>query len=207
MTITSDGAIKFSCKHEPSAPLPETWWKELDGCRARLFSLRLIGETPTGIGYGNISCRSEESGFIITGSATGGTERLDGQHYAYVTSWEIAQNTLNCRGACKASSESLTHAAIYDACPEVAAVIHVHHHTLWDSLRGKAQTTDPDAEYGTVAMAESVRLIAAGKVNGIIIMAGHEEGILAFGTGLAEAMDLLLSALESLGQKDINNPG
>jgi L-ribulose-5-phosphate 4-epimerase len=38
----------------------------------------------------------------------------------------IRKNSLTCQGQVKASSKSLTHAAIYAANPRVKAVIHVH---------------------------------------------------------------------------------
>jgi len=63
--------------------------------------------------------------FIITGSATGEIPELEPGHYVKVTSFNIDDKCVQCVGPLKASSESLTHAAIYLADPDSNAVIHV----------------------------------------------------------------------------------
>jgi len=56
--------------------------------------------------------------FVITGSATGEIPELEPGHYVKVNSFNIEDNAVQCVGPLKASSESLTHAAIYSADPE-----------------------------------------------------------------------------------------
>jgi L-ribulose-5-phosphate 4-epimerase len=90
----------------------------------------------------------------------------------------------------KASAESLTHAAIYEALPEVGAVVHIHCFELWKKLLNNYPTTSKEIEYGTPEMALAVQILSAGMENSeekIIIMGGHREGILAFGKNLEDA--------------------
>jgi ribulose-5-phosphate 4-epimerase/fuculose-1-phosphate aldolase len=89
-----------------------------------------------------------------------------------------------------ASSESLTHAAIYDCTKETNAVIHVHHKEKWTSLLHKAATTNTSIPYGTPEMAYAIQdLIVKNKIGAhkIIAMGGHEEGLIFFGRTLEEA--------------------
>src|SRR5207302_7619303 len=110
------------------------------------------------IGYENISVRlANGREFAITGSATGGVEKLTPAHFAKVTGYDFDRNWLRCEGPIVASSESMTHAAIYEAEPRAGAVIHVHHLELWKRLLHNAPTTPEEIEYGTPAMARAVR--------------------------------------------------
>jgi ribulose-5-phosphate 4-epimerase/fuculose-1-phosphate aldolase len=104
----------------------------------------------------------------------------------------------------KASSESLSHAAIYEAEPVADAVIHVHHHELWESFRGELPTTAESAEYGTPEMAFSLQELAvrATDTEGrVIVMGGHEDGVVAFGRTLDEAGNSILALLERIGER------
>ena len=98
--------------------------------------------------------------------------------------------------AAKASAESLTHAAVYEALPEVGAVVHVHSLWLWEKLLNNYPTTSVKIEYGTPEMALAVQSLAAErgqKEEKIIIMGGHREGILAFGKNLEEATTQIIN--------------
>lgn len=194
--MTENGYIKFNCNWIKSGPLSETEIKGLNRWRTRLYNLKLIGAYENGIGYGNISLRIDDSNqFIVTGSNTGQFALLDGSHYTRVLSYDVATNSLTCEGLIKASSESLTHAAIYTANSRVKGVIHVHCLSLWQKLIDKAPTTSKDVEYGTPEMAaEMMRLLSELPVKdqGIMVMGGHEEGIISYGTTLDEAGRVLL---------------
>jgi ribulose-5-phosphate 4-epimerase/fuculose-1-phosphate aldolase len=158
--------------------------------RSRLYELGLIGMYPDGIGFGNISVRTEGCTFVITGSATGQFNTLNQSHYSLVSAYHFAGNSISCKGLTKASAESLTHAAVYEALPEVGAVVHVHCLWLWEKLLNHYPTTSEEIEYGTPEMAEAVRALAAElgmSEEKIIIMGGHREGILAFGRTLEKA--------------------
>lgn len=187
----TEGYIKFQCRWvNEEIQFPEEMFLSLEKERPRLYELGLIGMYPDGIGFGNISVRTEGSSFLITGSATGQFASLDLSHYARVSAYSFAENTIVCKGLTKASAESLTHAAVYEALPEVGAVVHVHCLWLWEKLLNHYPTTSGEIEYGTPEMAEAVRALAAELVmidEKIIIMGGHREGILAFGQTLEEA--------------------
>ena len=187
----NEGYIKFQCNWEKQKILiPEEVFLRLEKERSKLYKLGLIGMYPNGIGFGNISVRLNERIFIITGSATGQFSTLDESHYSLVTEYNFPNNSISCIGLTKASAESLTHAAVYETLPEVGAVVHVHCLKLWEKLLNKYPTTSEEIEYGTPEMALAVKSLAAElmmKDVKIIIMGGHQEGILAFGQNLEEA--------------------
>jgi ribulose-5-phosphate 4-epimerase/fuculose-1-phosphate aldolase len=188
----TEGYIKFNCnwiKQEFNEDITE-----INKWRNKLYSLNLIGAYENGIGFGNISIR-EGNNFIITGSKTGGIENLTNNHFTKVTNWYFNKNNLTCEGPIEASSESLTHAAIYTSNSNINAVIHVHNLNLWEKLINKIPTTDEKAEFGTPEMAyEIMKLFRENQVTKkrILIMGGHKEGIISFGKNLEEAGNVLL---------------
>jgi ribulose-5-phosphate 4-epimerase/fuculose-1-phosphate aldolase len=93
------------------------------------------------------------------------------------------------------SSESLTHAAIYESDPTAGAVVHCHNSKLWAALLNQAPTTSRAAEYGTPKLAyEIMQLFTRTNLQSrkIVVMAGHEGGILTFGRDLEEAFAVLM---------------
>jgi L-ribulose-5-phosphate 4-epimerase len=167
---------------------------KLNEWREKFYSLKLIGMN-NGIGYGNISIRKFE-GFIISGTKTGGIEKLSEQNYTKVLIWDYDKNCLACVGKIDASSESLSHAAVYDSDKNVNAVIHVHSLELWNKLINKIPTTSEQVEYGTPEMAREIfRLFRETDVKEkkILVMGGHKEGIISFGENLDEAGKNLLN--------------
>ena len=161
--------------------------------RDKLFQMGLIGEyKDTGVGYGNISKRFENN-FIISGTQTGTIAHSKPHHYSLVTNFDIGTNTLHCRGPIKASSEALTHGAIYNLSKRIQGVVHIHSQTLWKKHLYQLPTTSPDVPYGTAAMAKEIQHLFAGKNKNknILVMAGHEDGIISFGEDLCDAMSLI----------------
>ena len=193
MTHDEKGYIQFRCEWERAAPPAGRLVEELVEWRNRLRERGLIGVYPDGIGFGNISGRLAGGGFIISGTATGGELVVGPEHFTEVVWADVAANALGCRGPVAASSESLSHAAVYAAEPTARVVIHVHHLALWEVLRNVLPTTDPRAEAGTPAMAGAITaLLRAGVPGGVFVMGGHREGLVAFGTSAAEAGARLL---------------
>ena len=192
-----DGVIKFSLRWQ-RAPPPE----DIDALlqwRDRISAAGLIGVQPDGIGYGNISARTGSS-FVISGSGTGIHATARREHFTRVIHYDFSDNSLLCRGPVQASSESLTHAAVYEADASAAAVVHVHHRQLWQALLGKIPTTAKDIAYGTPEMAYDVlRLFRDTRVadSGIFVLGGHEDGIVALGGSLQEAGTKLLDMLHT----------
>jgi len=172
-----------------------TGFAELNRCRRKLLDLGMIGVDANGIGFGNVSIRNgATSRFYITGSATGRIPELTPADYARVVAYDFARNWLQCEGSTVASSESLTHAAVYESDPTVRAVIHCHDMKLWAALLGKAPTTPTRVEYGTPEMASAVRRLFEStdvKRRKIFVMAAHDGGLVTFGKDLQEAFGIL----------------
>jgi L-ribulose-5-phosphate 4-epimerase len=188
--------IKFTCEHAATGLSPFDGLAELNAYRRKLLQLRLIGADANGIGFGNLSIRDgTTNNFYITGSATGGIAELTLANCARVVAYDFERNWLRCAGAAIASSESLTHAAVYKSDARAGAVIHCHDSKLWTALLNQAPTSSKAVEYGTPEMAyEVLRLFNLTDVKSrkILVMAGHEGGIVAFGRDLEEAFAVLM---------------
>jgi L-ribulose-5-phosphate 4-epimerase len=190
--------IKFNCRWMDEKPLDYKWLRDLNVWRSRLYKAGLIGVYPDGIGYGNISTRFQRSKFIITGTATGKLQKLNARHYTQVTDYSLDKNRVTCVGPIKASSESLTHALLYESDKDINAVFHVHHAGIWKKLLRVVPTTKATIEYGTIEMAREVRRLfkdTSLPLDKIFVMAGHEEGIVTFGKTMDEAGEKLLNEL------------
>ena len=188
--MIDEGYIKYQCHWEKTIALQNDL-SELISWRNTLFQLGLIGHYPDiNVGFGNISQKLEGKQFIISGTQTGHIEHIQAEHFTTVTDYNIATNEVWCKGPVKASSESMTHAMIYDNDPLAEGVIHIHSSVLWKQLINKVSTTKKEVPYGTPEMANEItRLFNETDVKNqkIIVMAGHEEGILSFGASLEEA--------------------
>src|SRR6266540_3799097 len=196
--MQEEGVIKFNCTWIKEDPLDFELIKELNEWRNRLYNEGLIGVSENGIGYGNISIRYKQNSFIISGSSTGKFKELTNEHYTQVTEYNLEKNSLTTIGPIIASSESLTHAMIYECGKNINAVLHVHHFKLWKKLLNILPSTDKDVEYGTPAMAgEIVRLFKESNLAEykIFAMAGHGEGVVSFGKNLNEAGQVLWDKL------------
>ncbi len=192
-----EGVVKYALEHErrPAAASPDL--ADLLAWRARLLARRLLGVDDAGLGYGNLSVRLYTSPrFLISGTQTSGLSQVDGRHFAEVTVVDLDRNFLRCAGEVQASSEALTHAALYAADPEIRSVVHVHSRPIWDRHRDRLPTTRDDVEYGTPEMAhEVIRLHRRGPVGhrGVIIMGGHPDGVIAYGPSPGQAAQAILA--------------
>lgn len=190
----NEGIIKFQCNLIDSAPPEQTEVRNMNKIRNKLFELHLIGTDADGIGFGNLSIRYKNTNkFIITGTQTGRKDILDNSDYTLVSNFDIEKNKLECRGKIEASSESLTHAAVYIARKNVNAVIHIHNRRMWNSLINKTATTSPEHQYGTSGLARAVAELCGNSDKNLIVLGGHPDGILAFGKNLEEAYVTILS--------------
>ncbi|HEY9738005.1 MAG TPA: class II aldolase/adducin family protein, partial [Trichocoleus sp.] len=80
--------------------------------------------------------------------------------------------------------------------PDIRAVVHGHDALLWRQHQGCLPTTRATVPYGTPAMAyEMGRLFEEEGLaqRRCLVMAGHEDGLLAFGATLVEAAEALLA--------------
>ena len=196
-----DGYIKFACHLIPEKiEIPSSLFDPLNFRREEMWQRSFIGAYPDGIGFGNISIRVPQSDkFYISGSATGGLPELAQIHYPLVEKCDLTQNELWCKGLVKASSESLSHAAIYSCDTAIGSVIHIHNRKLWDKYLDVLPTTAREVEYGTPEMAyEIIRLMGLPETQNrkVFVMGGHAEGIVAFGKTVEEAARLILNLEE-----------
>lgn len=192
-----EGVIKFDCRWTHADPTPDSVLDELIYFRDLLFDMNLIGVYSDGIGFGNVSARVPNA-FVISASQTGHIARTNSAHYSRVTKYSVTDNWVECVGPMPASSESLTHAMIYDVFPAASAVLHIHNRDHWDRLLGVVPTTGREIAYGTPAMAREIELLARSSnlsQERIFAMAGHEDGIVAFGGSLTEALAVLSNRL------------
>lgn len=194
-----EGVVKYRCDWEEADPVAAGNIADLMTWRERLHSWGLIGVYENGIGFGNVSVRLGNScQFVISGSQTAHLRDLGPESYCTVTEFNLEQNFLGCRGPIQASSEALTHAALYLKRQDVGGILHGHNPKLWQQLLFKIPTTRKGISYGTPQMAlEMFRLFEEENLAEykILAMAGHEDGIISFGSTLDEAGKVLSAVI------------
>lgn len=198
-----EGVIKFGYEIVAAEPVMAPCLKALGAWRAVLRRLGLLGCDPGrygGFGFGNVSHRvGSGRGFYISASQTGHLEQLRKSDWVEVLECDPERNFLRARGLARPSAESLTHAAVYAARSEVRCVLHVHSPEIYATARRlRLPATGAGVEYGTPAMARDVAQLLASAATaraGVFVMAGHEDGVVAFGTSVAEAGRKLTCAL------------
>lgn len=200
--METEGVIKFELEFAPDEAPSAAELGDLEGWRRLLHDLGVVGQDSArygGLGFGNVSRRLPQGQFLISGTQTGGRARLGPEGYCRVLSCDPLRNRISARGRIRPSSEALTHGAVYAAAPTVGAVLHVHSPPLWQAAASLGLAATPaQVSYGTPAMAHEVaRALADARVRqaGVLAMAGHEDGILAFGADPAEAGKALVGWL------------
>ncbi len=203
--MSETGAIKFACEHVAVELVPFAAFEDLNACRRKLLALQVLGVDASGIGFGNLSARDVATRtFHVSSSGTGAKAELTLGDYARVTDYKFQKNWVRCEGIAVASSESLTHAAVYEAEPAAGAVIHGHSAALWRRREAAMATTYTDVEYGTPAMAREVqRLFRETDVRErqVFLMGGHEDGFVTFGPTVQQALAVLLQQLRDIGER------
>jgi L-ribulose-5-phosphate 4-epimerase len=188
--------VKFTYQRAHADIAPFDGLAELNAYRRKLLEQRLMGVDSNGVGFGNLSVRDGwTASFYITGSATGGLPELTPADCERVVEYDFANNWLSYEGAAIPSSESLTHAAIYESDPSASAVIHCHNSALWRALLDRVPTSSKAVAYGTAEMAYAImRLFKTSDVQSreILVMTGHEGGIVTFGKNLQDAFEVLM---------------
>ena len=204
--MSETGSVKFKCKQVPIKISRFAGFAELNKYRRKLLDLGVMGVDANGIGFGNLSVRDGGTArFYITSSATAGIVEPTPADYAKVVAYDFAKNWLRCEGSRVASSESLTHAAVYESDPTAHAVIHCHDMNLWSALLDKAPTTPKRVEYGTAEMAYAAQRlfeVTDVKTRKIFVMAAHDGGLVTFGKNLQDAFGILMSSDEQRRTKN-----
>lgn len=143
----------------------------------RLARWGVVGET-----VGNLSFRSAR-GFIINRTA-GDLARIRREEFVEVLKADLASRQLTVAGAYEPSSESLMHAAIYEARPDVNAVFHGHSQRLLERASTlRLPVTEKEQPYGTPELAAEILKILEWQK--ILVMRNH--GFVAVGRTMAEA--------------------
>ena len=89
----------------------------------------------------------------------------------------------------------------YQSSSEINVVVHAHHSGLWKKNKDKRPTTSSTVPYGTVEMADEIkRLLETTNLSEkkVLIMAGHEDGLICFGKNFEETMNLYQNLLAEL---------
>ena len=115
--MSETGSVKFTCDRVAVELSRFAGFDELNKYRRKLLRLGTIGIDRNGVGFGNLSVRNGATYFYITGSGTGKLPELTPADCARVVAYDFARNWLQCEGLTVASSESLTHAAVYESDP------------------------------------------------------------------------------------------
>jgi hypothetical protein len=203
----TEGVIKYQLDY-----IRAEWYpgdiRELNAWRGILHGLGLVGQNPDlygGLGYGNVSQRllPGGAGFVISASQTGNLRYLQPTHYTRVDSVDFSQMVVTATGDLKPSSEALSHAMIYRLDATINCVLHVHHASVWrHALDQGYPTSAPDVEYGSAQMVDELgRLYRQSDLPsiGVLAMAGHEDGVIAFGSNPEMAgkrlLDLFLKVI------------
>ena len=209
----AEGVIRFEMVHE-TRPLEDRVLGEtvrvLAAWREILARLGLLGQDPArygGMAYGNVSARLGPFGdaprgrrrFLVTGTQTSGRRRVTLADFCVVEDYDLASNRVRSSGPVPPSSESLTHGALYDVAPAARVVLHAHAPEVWRRAKvlGLPATRD-GVRNGTPEMALEVqRLHRDGPLAslGILVMGGHEDGLLTFGASASAAGAVLVRHL------------
>jgi len=198
--ILDEGVIKFKFTLKKAPPLDEGSYIELEKWRIILFKMKLIGEYPIEkVGYGNISRKiaGTENEFIISGTQTGKYQNLNGLQYTRVVKCNLTKMNVEATGPIAPSSESLTHFAIYNACPHINAIFHVHSSDLWQyMIDNNMDATSETISYGTLEMADEAKKCIGNKKSGVFVMKGHQDGVISYGTSIEEAGKIILDTFK-----------
>ncbi len=203
-TPIDDGYIKYTSTRRDGRVPPSATLDELNRARTTLFDLGLIGVYNNGVGYGNLSVRvGNHNQFVVTASATGAERTLQAEQFCLVEAFSADENHVQSMGSLPASSESMTHGAIYAAHSGVHCVIHVHSRILFDHLmQTGAPATPADIPYGTPAMAHTVAQLVTRQPHlpTVFAMAGHDEGVVAYGADTPSTLDALRALLQRISK-------
>lgn len=201
----TEGIIQFDFELEPAAgpPVGAHVLQTLLAWRTVLYRLELLGQTPGrygGLGYGNLSVLDPErpGEFVITASQTGGIRDLDENGLCRIRDYDLDRFRVSAAGTRPPSSESLSHAMIYAADPDVSWVFHVHSPEIWRRAEvHEIPATAADIDYGSPAMARAIEGVLATNDDRplVFVTLGHEDGVFACGGTARETGTSLVGLL------------
>ncbi len=196
-----DGVIQYDRSNYTETPaLPYQEYIALERWRRKLYQRALIGEYPKDkVGYGNISERrdlskyfSRDLQFVISGTQTGKYPDLNGMHYTRVVDSDIEQLKVVTMGPLEASSETMTHASIYEQNSHIRAIFHIHNEQIWQKMiEQEYPSTSRWIPYGTLEMALAVKKCVKDSSQGVFVMKGHKDGVIAYGPSLSATANII----------------
>lgn len=204
-----EGVIKFRLDYRHVAEADFEVSPGLIAWRTLCCRLGIMGQSPDrygGLGFGNLSQRIDSvrpgggsPRFVVSGTQTGGLETVSRDHFCRVTGFVASENRIEADGPVKPSSEALTHGAVYASDPRIRFVIHVHSPEIWNSHEKLGIAATPSGvRYGTPGMARSVEEIVAASaytLPGILVMSGHEDGVISYAETIEGAGQILVEHL------------
>lgn len=207
-----EGVIKYRLEFRTSTAVTFPGLATMNAWRRILLGVGLVGRDDRrygGLGFGNLSmrCPADPEAFFITGTQTGGLETLSAEHYARVEYCDPLANHIIASGPVRPSSEALTHGAVYQVRPECRYIFHAHSPEIWRQAQAlQLPETGAEIEYGTPAMAEAFRELLGESDSddgGVLVMRGHQDGVVSFADSAAGAGGRLIEALaEALALED-----
>lgn len=208
--MSTEGVVQYSFELVPSSPSTEWEARQIGRWRQELFARDVIGCDLSRYGacYGNVSIRTGEFAaapgrreFLVSCTQTGGLDHQPPATLCRVLAYDHERNHVRAQGPCPPSSETMTHGAIYDSSLDIRAIVHGHDPTLWSYLLAQGcPRTPPDVDYGTPAMARWAKKVVRAAMArpwrhpGILAMAGHQDGVVAWGPTAKQATERFLSA-------------
>jgi len=205
---THEGVIKFQLDFQEGPSPPEELLHALNAWRNIFRQLGMIGQDPErydGYGFGNLSRRlpgQDGAAFLISGTQTGHLPFLSADHYATVHQCNPATNQLKASGQTQPSSEALSHGVLYQSNPGIHWVMHLHCPEIFNNRMSlKLPYTSQNADYGTPEMASEIQRLAGDHSHSnprLLVMSGHQDGILIYGSSAAETGSLAITTLALL---------
>ena len=199
---SGEGYVKFTTVHTRAPAVDAPNWAELNDARTQLHRFGVLGVNSQGIGFGNVSIRFKGEEFIISGTATGTTPELTPMEYCLVKSFDLIQNRIVSIGPLQASSEAMTHGAVYCSCPKANCVMHIHSRVIYNGMiRDGCLATDKNAAYGTpeIALSLAERVQELGTDEGAVYMEGHDEGVIVWGSTVERALKIIKTLINRYG--------
>ncbi len=216
----TEGVTKFAATHATGA-LPRAAREvaaRLGAWRTILAQTGLVGCDPArygGVGFGNVSARlgpfpgsRGARAFLVSGTGTGAQPCVEPADFAVVRRYDITRNSVDSLGPATPSSESMTHGAVYDLGAHIRWVFHVHSPTVWQRAAALGlPTTAAGIDYGTVEMAREVERLARSTTlhdRRVFVMAGHTDGVVAFGRTAQSTGAALFETLAAAYERDFD---
>ncbi len=149
--------------------------------RDQAYRHRLLGVTPTGIAYGNLSVRLPDGSVLITGTGTSTVAHLQPRHLAQVRQWSLSRFWLAWQGETFPSSEVFSHLAAYEGDHRIQTILHTHQHHWWAQWHQHKHIPGTDAHFhaGTHLLAEEIAWLVRTRplpLPAAVCMRGHTDG-------------------------------